>query len=172
MENNTRTLYEILGARCSRDTTEDELRKCYFAKARLYHPDKLNGCDSNEFGNIQAAWETLRDRESRKRYDDAIFITCASSGGCGDEKDYKQKQQQQNEFCFMVLEIDLDDCEFQEQIGEFKARCRCGEKISFSYSHLEEVSLLHFLFSLLEVICSLFILGNAVLSMSDLLIDG
>ena len=46
-----------------------DIRKAYRNLALRLHPDKNNGKQSNEFNEIQTAYEVLGDPESRRRFD-------------------------------------------------------------------------------------------------------
>ncbi len=65
----SRDLYEILGV--SPEATDDEIKRAYRELARKYHPDSNPGDPESEeqFKEISAAYETLRDPERRRRYD-------------------------------------------------------------------------------------------------------
>jgi curved DNA-binding protein CbpA len=60
-------LYVILGI--SKDASDDEIKKAYRDKAKLYHPDMKNG-NRETFVKIQLAYEVLSDLEKRKKYDE------------------------------------------------------------------------------------------------------
>jgi DnaJ-class molecular chaperone len=79
-----KTLYDVL--RGSPTDTRTELKKCYVAMAKKYHPDALTSAamsnakdgtpisaspmdDSIDFSEIAAAWRVLSDPKQRKRYD-------------------------------------------------------------------------------------------------------
>ncbi len=60
--------YEILGV--SRDATEQQIKKAFRKLAVKYHPDKNKeeGAE-DKFREIAKAYDTLSDKEKRKRYD-------------------------------------------------------------------------------------------------------
>ena len=63
-----RDYYEVLGVH--RDASESDIRKAYRALARKYHPDvnKDPGAE-DRFDEISEAYEVLRDKDKRARYD-------------------------------------------------------------------------------------------------------
>ena len=61
--------YKILGI--SNDASQPEIKKSYFAKAKMYHPDVCKDKDAEEkFKEISMAYETLNDVTLRKKYDE------------------------------------------------------------------------------------------------------
>lgn len=62
-----RTHYEALGVRP--DASLDAIRKAYQAMVLTMHPDRAPSGSHEAFHAVQAAWETLRDAQSRKAYD-------------------------------------------------------------------------------------------------------
>lgn len=63
-------LYSVLGV--SKNASQDEIQKAYLKLARKYHPD-MNPDDQEgakkKFQELQHAFETLKDPEKRKQYD-------------------------------------------------------------------------------------------------------
>jgi molecular chaperone DnaJ len=61
--------YELLGV--ARDATDQEIRKAYLKLAHLYHPDKTGGdkVAEDKLKEINAAYDTLKNKEKRARYD-------------------------------------------------------------------------------------------------------
>lgn len=62
--------YERLGVR--RDAGDEEIRDAYRRQAKAHHPDSSGGGDEAEFRDVQEAYETLRDPERRRRYDECL----------------------------------------------------------------------------------------------------
>lgn len=57
--------YEVLEV--SRDSSPAEIKRSYYTKAKLFHPD--HGGDAEKFKEIQKAWEILGDKDNRAKYD-------------------------------------------------------------------------------------------------------
>ncbi|KAK1744844.1 chaperone protein DnaJ [Skeletonema marinoi] len=82
--NNSRDLYSILDVARSADAKE--IKSAYRKKAKLYHPDANPGKDTtNEFQEVNRAYEVLSDEDKRKRYDmfgeAGVGSSAASEGG-------------------------------------------------------------------------------------------
>jgi molecular chaperone DnaJ len=78
-----RDYYEVLGV--SKDASDDELKKAFRKAAVKHHPDKEGG-DETKFKEISEAYEVLKDKQKRQRYDQfghAGVGGAASSGGGG-----------------------------------------------------------------------------------------
>ena len=62
--------YQVLGLAGS--ATAAEIKQAYYRLARQHHPDSSNAAASAQmFESLAEAYRTLRDAESRRRYDDA-----------------------------------------------------------------------------------------------------
>jgi len=60
-------LYQIL--EINYDSSEEDIKKSYFRLAKIYHPDKCSDPNANEkFQQINYAYNILKNKESRKRY--------------------------------------------------------------------------------------------------------
>ncbi|KAI5058565.1 hypothetical protein GOP47_0026735 [Adiantum capillus-veneris] len=84
--NCARDYYEILGL--SRGATQSEIKKAYYALAKLHHPDMNKGDTDSEkrFQEIQKAYEVLKDDEKRAIYDQVgpdAYEQAGSGGGGG-----------------------------------------------------------------------------------------
>ena len=78
-----RDYYEVLGV--AKSASEDEIKKAFRKLAVKYHPDKEGG-DEAKFKEINEAYEVLKDKQKRQRYDQfghAGVGGAASSGGFG-----------------------------------------------------------------------------------------
>jgi curved DNA-binding protein len=63
-----RDYYEVLGV--PRDASSADIRKAYRALARKHHPDVSKDTDAKDrFAEISEAYEVLRDKDKRARYD-------------------------------------------------------------------------------------------------------
>ena len=78
-----RDYYEVLGV--SKDATDDELKKAYRKLAIKYHPDKNPGDQSAEekFKEAAEAYDVLRDKDKRARYDQFGHAGVDGQGGFG-----------------------------------------------------------------------------------------
>lgn len=65
-------LYKILGV--SYDATADEIKKAYRRLAMKFHPDRNKSAGAEDkFKEIQKAYDTLFNSETRKKYDEVLF---------------------------------------------------------------------------------------------------
>mmetsp|Transcript_4806 Transcript_4806/g.5564 ORF Transcript_4806/g.5564 Transcript_4806/m.5564 type:complete len:307 (+) Transcript_4806:114-1034(+) len=80
-------LYEILGV--TSDATAAQLRKAYYRKALLCHPDKVSGMEG-KFRALTVVYEILKNEESRKEYDKSgeLIDDDVDTGGEGDWTSY------------------------------------------------------------------------------------
>jgi DnaJ-class molecular chaperone len=62
--------YTILGISAAAD--EESIRRAFRTLARKYHPDAGAGSSPEKFRQIVEAYETLRDRGRRARYDASL----------------------------------------------------------------------------------------------------
>lgn len=81
-----RDFYDVLGV--SRNATADELKKAYRTLAKKYHPDQNQGDPTAEqrFKELNEAYDTLKDEQSRAAYDQfghAAFDGSMGGGGFG-----------------------------------------------------------------------------------------
>lgn len=68
----TRLLYDVLGV--SQNATQEDIKKAYREKAKLYHPDKASDdVDPSHFIDIAKAYEILSDPEKKAKYDESGY---------------------------------------------------------------------------------------------------
>lgn len=77
-----RDYYDVLGV--SKSASDDEIKKAFRKLAVQHHPDKEGG-DETKFKEINEAYEVLKDKQKRQRYDQFghAGVGGASSGGGG-----------------------------------------------------------------------------------------
>ncbi len=75
-----RDYYEVLGV--GKDASDDELKKAFRKAAVKYHPDKEGG-DEAKFKEVNEAYEVLKDRQKRQRYDQFGHAGVGGSSGGG-----------------------------------------------------------------------------------------
>lgn len=75
---NTRDYYEVLGV--NKTASDDEIKKAFRKAAVKYHPDKQGG-DEAKFKEINEAYEVLKDKQKRQRYDQFGHAGVGGAGG-------------------------------------------------------------------------------------------
>ncbi|HXG12868.1 MAG TPA: DnaJ domain-containing protein [Gemmataceae bacterium] len=73
-----RNYYELLGV--SVNASAEELRAAYRRLVKLTHPDVSGANTTQQFQQVQQAWEVLRDPEQRRRYDATLRQAHAEPG--------------------------------------------------------------------------------------------
>lgn len=75
-----RDYYEILGV--GKGASEDEIKKAFRKAAVKYHPDKEGG-DETKFKEVNEAYEVLKDKLKRQRYDQFGHAGVGGNSGGG-----------------------------------------------------------------------------------------
>ena len=75
-----RDYYEVLGV--SKTASEDEIKKAFRKAAVKYHPDKEGG-DEAKFKEVNEAYEVLKDKQKRQRYDQFGHAGVGGAAGGG-----------------------------------------------------------------------------------------
>lgn len=77
-----RDYYEVLGV--AKSASDDEIKKAFRKAAIKYHPDKEGG-DEAKFKEVNEAYEVLKDKQKRQRYDQFghAGVGGAAGGGSG-----------------------------------------------------------------------------------------
>ena len=75
-----RDYYEVLGVQ--KDASDDEIKKAFRKLAVKYHPDKEGG-DEAKFKEINEAYEVLKDKQKRSRYDQFGHAGVGGASGAG-----------------------------------------------------------------------------------------
>ena len=76
-----RDFYEVLGV--SKDASDDEIKKAFRKAAVKHHPDKEGG-DETKFKEVNEAYEVLKDKQKRQRYDQFGHAGVGGSASGGD----------------------------------------------------------------------------------------
>ena len=66
-----------IGPCIEQDAASSQIKAAYFKKSKKYHPDSAESPpgDSSEFHEICTAYETLKNKESRRAYDSYLNIS-------------------------------------------------------------------------------------------------
>ena len=84
--------YDVLGVGVDADL--EEVRRAYYRKAQLLHPDRYTGSSREEQARaeaemkaVNAAWSTLRNTEARHRYDIEAGLVADDDRGADEAPD-------------------------------------------------------------------------------------
>lgn len=89
-----RSYYDILNV--PKNATEDEIKKAYRKLVRQYHPDVNTADDADKkMGEINNAYETLKDSQKRKEYDAMLNNPFGQTGGFGNFHHHQNMTQQE-----------------------------------------------------------------------------
>lgn len=124
--------YEILG--CSKDSTDEEIKRAYRRRLLQFHPDKSGATDSHEFHNVTEAWQVLGHPQSRRRYDAA----------CKQEELEDREELEDSPVYARLSPSDFEESVFEDTLFY---RCRCGDRYFVERDDLREKN------ALLHVMC-------------------
>ena len=96
--------YAILGL--EQGATAPDIRKAYFSLARMYHPDKSGGATTEKYLQVKEAYETLRDTERRRAYDQSLRTAPVQRGN--EEQQFYQQQKAQVEAIYRTARADIE----------------------------------------------------------------
>ncbi|MGL4183839.1 MAG: DnaJ domain-containing protein [Metamycoplasmataceae bacterium] len=101
-----RTYYDILGVKPTVDG--NDLKKAYYKKAKLYHPDICKDKDAGKkFEEVNSAYEILSDPKSRKEYDQELLNnTTNKSNNASVQKE--QRKQQETHSIYSIIDSFLN----------------------------------------------------------------
>ncbi|KAI9006028.1 DNAJ heat shock N-terminal domain-containing protein [Gaertneriomyces semiglobifer] len=107
-----RSHYEVLGV--SNDASLEVIKRRYKELALQHHPDKVSEKaessstpSSVAFQRISLAYSTLKDPQTRIKYDEQLRSKQTASGPVHEQ-------------------VDLDDMKYDESSATFSYGCRCG----------------------------------------------
>jgi curved DNA-binding protein CbpA len=120
------TQYDLL--QVSPDATLSELKSAYHQLARECHPDKQHTVTNNtRFRRIQAAWECLRHEDSRRAYDESLWVQTAEKHARRANAIRIEPSDCRGPF---VLQDHDDEQETEgEEVVAYVFQCRCGEEL-------------------------------------------
>jgi molecular chaperone DnaJ len=110
--------YEILGV--MKEASEEEIKRAYRKLAFEYHPDKTKGDKKKEekFKQITEAYETLKDQNKRKNYDNrgnqSVFDNFSGFGF--DINNFFKNKNENNNFYESIINLTLEDIYFEKEI--------------------------------------------------------
>jgi len=112
-------LYDTLGI--DKTATQSEIKSAYRKKATEHHPDKNGGKESEEFHNVQLAYEVLSDPEERKQYDE--------TGRYSNDPEWKKIRDRFYETLASVM-FDITDSQDILEVVKSLIRNKIGQKQS------------------------------------------
>ncbi|MGL5438717.1 MAG: DnaJ domain-containing protein [Metamycoplasmataceae bacterium] len=103
------TYYDVLGVK---PTVEgNELKKAYYKKAKLYHPDICKDKDAGKkFEEVNNAYEVLSDPKSRKEYDYEL-LNGGNSRSSNSSARKEQRKQEETHSIYSIIDSFLNQNE-------------------------------------------------------------
>ncbi len=126
--------YEILGLQVN--CTDKEIKEAYKMAAKKHHPDK--GGDGKQFALVKLAYDTLKDKDKRKKFGDQGFM----DGDTSMEKTQKAMELLTELFFNILQNSNPDQIDTLDLIGSLKANI--DKKISEleqSIEHLKQAEI-------------------------------
>jgi diphthamide biosynthesis protein 4 len=121
----SQTHYQVLCV--STDSTVEELRAAYHARALACHPDKPGG-SATAFQALQLAWEVVSDPAQRSAYDAELAAAAAAAA-----------RATQAAAVALCEEVPVAELQREGEGGgaAWAYPCRCGDKFTATQVHID-----------------------------------
>ena len=141
--------YEILGT--SKDATQDEIKKAYRQKSKMYHPD-INKSDNAEamMKKVNQAYDVLGDPAKRQQYDTMGSNPCQNQGG---QQYYgRQTYTSADEFFEEFMRQFYGQQQQRQQYYQQQPRRRVFNPLSFFFRMMFGYYIINFIMNLLAML--------------------
>ncbi len=122
--------YKVLGVR--ETATAAEIKRAYRQKAKLLHPDKLNGADSESFRRLVQAYEILSDARQRSIFDASFFTRFNIRPEYRESFDYRKWLSARSDYESRAKLIFFDLMRHREDDAVLEFKRMCMNHVDFS----------------------------------------